>query len=330
VLIFHFFANDGGLGRGGFLGVDLFFVLSGFLITTLLLEERQANGRVDMRAFWVRRARRLLPAAGSLVGLFLLIALVAHDLARAAVVVAGGALYAGNIVRAVAPHFQLGPVGHFWSLAEEEQFYVLWPPLLLVALQRLPERRLLRFLLGAAAAIVVYRLALGLTGASADRLYFAPDTHADGLVLGCAAAVYRRSGLQLPGPGLAISALAGTLAAFTLAYQDTHGMLYVLPTFNLAAAVLVLAASAPGIVASVFAQRPLVYIGLISYSLYVWHQFVRWLFGEQHPWIALPFALLVAVASYHLIERPFRQRKRAARAPNEPAAADVEIQVSSA
>jgi peptidoglycan/LPS O-acetylase OafA/YrhL len=265
----------------------------------------------------VRRARRLLPAAGSLIVLVLLIGLAAHELAHTAVVVVGGALYAGNIVRAIAPGFQLGPVGHLWSLAEEEQFYVLWPPLLIVALRRLPERRLLRVLFAAAAGIAVYRLALGLAGAGVDRLYYAPDTHADGLVLGCAAAVYRRSGLRLPGGWLGFFGLAGILAIFVLTYQDTHGLLYVLPVFNLAAAVLVLAASAPGTLASVLAVRPLVYVGVISYSLYVWHQFVRWLLGEQHPWIALPFSLLVAVGSYHLIESPFRHRRTLSPRPSE-------------
>jgi peptidoglycan/LPS O-acetylase OafA/YrhL len=317
VLAYHFFGRGSAPGRGGFLGVDLFFVLSGFLITTLLLEEREANGRISMTAFWGRRARRLLPAAGSLVALFLLIAAVAHHLGRAAVIVAGGALYAGNIVRAVAPHFQLGPVDHFWSLAAEEQFYVIWPPLLIVALRRLPERRLLRLLLAAAAAIAVYRFALGVTGARVDRLYFAPDTHADGLVLGCAAAVYRRAGLRLPGPLLALPAVAGILAAFVFAYQDSHGLLYVLPAVNLAAATLVLAATKPGRVASGFEAQVLVYLGAISYSLYVWHQFVRWLLVEQHPWIALPFSLVVAIGSYELIERPFRQRRRRRPVPSE-------------
>jgi peptidoglycan/LPS O-acetylase OafA/YrhL len=306
VLVFHVFAGDRSLGRGGFFGVDLFFVLSGFLITTLLLEEQEATGRISLKAFWVRRARRLLPAAGSLVVLFLLIALLAHDLAQSGLVVAGGALYAGNIVRAAAPHFELGPVGHFWSLAEEEQFYVLWPPLLIVALRRMPERRLLRFLLATAAAVALYRAALGMAGASLNRLYYAPDTHADGLVLGCAAAIYRRSGIRLPGLRLALPALAAVVAAFAFAFQDRDGLLYVLPAFNLAAVVVVLAATGPGAVSSVLAARPLVYLGVISYSLYIWHQFVRWLLGEQHPWIALPLSLLVAVGSYHLIERPFR------------------------
>jgi peptidoglycan/LPS O-acetylase OafA/YrhL len=315
VLLFHISTNGRSFGRGGFFGVDLFFVLSGFLITTLLLEEYEGTGHISIRAFWVRRARRLLPAAGALIALVLLIGLAAHDFARVVLVVAGGALYAGNIVRAVAPHLDLGPVGHFWSLAEEEQFYVLWPPLLIVAVRRLPERRLLRFLLAAAAAIAVYRFALGMTGASASRLYFAPDTHADGLVLGCAAAVYRRSGLRLPGARLGFPALALILAAFVFAYQDLHGLLLVLPVFNLAAAVLVLAASAPGAVASVLAVRPLVYLGLISYSLYVWHQFVRWLLGEQHPWLALPFSLLVAIGSYLFIERPLRPPRAVSPAP---------------
>jgi peptidoglycan/LPS O-acetylase OafA/YrhL len=331
VVVFHVFAGHGDVDSGGFLGVDLFFVLSGFLITTLLLEEQDVTGHIDLKAFWLRRARRLLPAAGSVILLVMLLAAAAHDFGRAATIVSGEALYAGNIVRSVDPHLPPGPVDHFWSLGEEEQFYVLWPAVLILALRRLPERRLLRFLFAAAVSIAAYRIALGMSGASVHRLYFAPDTHADGLVLGCAAAAYRRLGLRLPGVGLAFLALAGVLAAFMFAYQDIHGLLFVLPAFNVAAAILVLAASTPGAAASIFAVRPLAYLGVISYSVYVWHQLVRQLLGDQHPSIALLSILVVAVGSYHLIERPFRYGRSASSLPGEspPLAAPDGVQPAS-
>ena len=122
--------------NGGFIGVDVFFVLSGFLITTLLLQEWRARGDFRLRAFYVRRARRLLPAlALTLVGVTVLVAAFAWYYdggVRYGFAVLSVIFYAGNWVAAFTVHQgALGPLTHTWSLAIEEQFYLLWPLLLL-------------------------------------------------------------------------------------------------------------------------------------------------------------------------------------------------------
>jgi peptidoglycan/LPS O-acetylase OafA/YrhL len=307
VVVCHLWGIHGGrVATGGFFGVDLFFVLSGFLITTLLLEERDRTGQVSLRGFWARRARRLLPASMGLALVFLVINGLGGQLDRGLLAVAGGALYDGNIVHVLDPRFAFGPLDHLWSLAEEEQFYLLWPLLLVFALRRVNERMLLRVLGAATMLFAVYRVGLGLAGADANRLWFGPDTHADGLLLGCTAAVFRRGHAWRPSPGLAVGAFAAVLAAFALGDQaDTRWLMFGLPLVNVAAVLLVLAATTAGRAAAVMEVRPLVALGAISYGLYVWHQFARWLLGWGHPWIALPLSLALAVASYRLIEQLF-------------------------
>lgn len=312
VLACHLFGRSGrgGFAPGGFFGVDLFFVLSGFLITTLLLEEREATGTVSLRGFWMRRVRRLLPAAGGLAVVFLSLMGAAGRLSHGLVIVAAGALYAGNIVQSVSPHFGLRPLAHFWSLAEEEQFYVVWPPLLLIAFRRrLDERRLLETISALALALAIYRVGLGISGSSVHRIYFAPDTHADGLVLGCASALFRRRFVQRPSDLLAAFALVGVATAFFLAHEDRMWLMFGLPAFDLTAAVLVLAAATPTRISTALGSRPLVWLGAISYSLYVWHQLARWLLNWQNPWVALTLSLCLAIASHYFLEQPFRNKR---------------------
>ena len=137
----HFF----GLSGGNY-GVDLFFVLSGFLITTLLLEQHEKTGSIELSDFYLRRARRLLPA---LVTLLLAVAIVgsfAYRPSRLAEILAAGGFYAANVVRAAAPGvLSAGPLSHLWSLAMEEQFYLLWPIALVTLLhRRVDQRRVVR------------------------------------------------------------------------------------------------------------------------------------------------------------------------------------------
>src|SRR5436305_8467288 len=172
-----------GFPLGGWLGVDLFFVLSGFLITTLLLEEQAATGTVRLRAFYARRARRLLPALAVLLAAYVAISAVRGVDGLA--VVARWGFYTGNVYEAFVPGASLHLVGlnHLWSLAQEEQFYLLWPAALLLALK---ARRPAVVLGTIALALMIYRLALADGGASDARIYFAPDTNVDGLLLGAA------------------------------------------------------------------------------------------------------------------------------------------------
>jgi peptidoglycan/LPS O-acetylase OafA/YrhL len=311
-----------GLLPGGFLGVDLFFVLSGFLITTLLLEEHALGGRINLVRFYSRRARRLLPALLMLLLVLTLYAVAVRPIDTRLLTDVGLTLgYVSNIHRAYFHHFTQ-PLSMMWSLAQEEQFYLVWPALLIVGLKRAPLRQLA---LGTGALILVvwlWRAGLVANGAPVSRLRFSPDTHADPLLIGCSVAfVSRLRSLPRLWPvaaaALAVEALlCGDASRFTL----TLG----LPIAGIACASLVADAAASGI--SVFELQPLVWLGRISYSVYVW-QALAFIAAEQLGVgtggirvAALTFSVLLGWLSYRFVEEPFR-RRRAMRAPRPAEAA---------
>ena len=292
---------------GGFYGVDLFFVLSGFLITTLLLEEHDRSGGIAMGAFYRRRAYRLLPGLLAVVAAYTALTVASP---RALEQVAAGALYGANFVLASGSHLVDGtPFVPFWSLAEEEQFYLLWPLLLLLLLRREVRESRVAWGLGAILlGLMAYRYGLAADGASATRLYYAPDTHANGLVLGCLLALLRRRGLRVPA-FVGWIGLAGLLAAFAFP-PFTHGLSFGLDPATIAAALLTGAALEQGLLSRCLGFRPLVWLGLISYSLYLWHFFCLELF-DWRTQIALPVALIVSALCYYKVERPLRRGFRA-------------------
>jgi peptidoglycan/LPS O-acetylase OafA/YrhL len=304
VLLFHAFGHP----SGGFYGVDVFFVLSGFLITTLLLDEHAQTGRISLRGFYERGARRLLPALGGFL-LFVGLLLSAEPI-RAAKSVVAGTFYVTNVLRAAGTSQTLPLVGHLWSLAEEEQFYVLWPALLILALRWRPHL-LARFLGALLVAALLYRTGLLVAGATHQRVYFAPDTHADPLLIGCLLAVVVRTTRVRVTPALAIAAagMLALLAATTLQYS-TLSLQLGTPLVEVSAAVLILAGLQPGHVQRLLAVRPLVWFGTIFYSLYLWQQLVYKLSGEKG-WVMVPVAIAVAWLSYRYVEEPFRRRRAA-------------------
>jgi peptidoglycan/LPS O-acetylase OafA/YrhL len=197
-------------------------------------------------------------------------------------------------------------LNHLWSLAQEEQFYLAWPVALL-AVRRARNPALVLGLL--VVALVVYRDVLVLRGASDARIYFAPDTHVDGLLLGAALAFHRRrrpfnvSRLHLVGAAwtaVLIVALIPALGITEVAF---------LPVFEGAMVVLVAAA----VNGSLPVPRPLVWLGGISYSLYLWHFVVLWAFHWQHQLLAVAVSVVAAYASTVWIERPFRLKREANR-----------------
>lgn len=300
VIGFHYFKEP----RGGFFGVDLFFVLSGFLITTLLLEERDRTDRAELFAFWRRRAYRLLP------GLFTVLAVYAIATSATPLAlkrIAAGGFYVANIVSASGSHLLVDtPLAPFWSLAQEEQFYLVWPLVLALLLKRgVRESRVAVLLLGLVIALAMYRAALTLSGASLVRIYGGPDTHADGLLLGCALALLRRRGLRVP-QAAGWAGLVALLAAFAVLSGTLGTITYGLAPISIACTLLVGAALEPGVLSRCLSWRPLVWIGLISYSLYLWHDLVLWLIGGRAPLVALPLTLAVAALSYYKVERPLR------------------------
>jgi peptidoglycan/LPS O-acetylase OafA/YrhL len=353
---------------GGFLGVDVFFVLSGFLITSLLLDELGRTGRIDLAGFWIRRARRLLPA---LVLMVLTVAaarelLPNQSLAGLRSDAIAAFLWVANwrFVAQKTDYFTQGappsPLQHAWSLGVEEQYYFVWP-LLLIAVTLLLAARARRYFRRATvggvrfAIFVIATLGALASGAAAivfttdatrDRIYFGTDTRAQALLVGSAAAALlvrdwpslnrgwclirtrwgRRIARFLPLVGLAGLASL-THYATGSAVEFRHGLLIAAAV----AAVLVVAPVAleqRGAIARILAMRPLVWLGTVSYGIYLWHwPIFLALNGEHTGWSGPPLfaarcaaTVAVAAASWWLIENPIR-RWRPARVPLLPLAA---------
>ena len=318
----------------GFLGVHLFFVLSGFLITTLLLQEWRERGDVSLRSFYRRRGLRLLPALAALLavytGLHVVRSLASsdhHDLSTALEGVLYSAFYVANVVQASGVVLPV-PLNHLWSLAAEEQFYLLWPFLLVLALRyRVRPGWLEAGLVAAVLLVVLERVRLALQDAPMERLYYAPDTTFDPILIGCLLGLWYVLG-RAPYP-LRSAALvrwlvlpAVVLVALPViwagpAWGPIHWS-WVLP-FALGTAVVIWAVATNGsrLLVRALAFAPLVALGKISYSLYLWHPLVIWsglrLLGIP-PALGVALAVPVATASYFLVERPFLRRKRRERA----------------
>jgi peptidoglycan/LPS O-acetylase OafA/YrhL len=345
VLLFH-----AGHLRGGYLGVDAFFVLSGFLITSLLLDEVGRREGVDLRAFWGRRARRLLPAMFAVV---LAVAVYAVVLAapaerlrlRGDALATLGYVFNWRAIYGDASYWELfsapSPLSHMWSLAIEEQFYVLWPLAvsgLVVACRRFGgdldlRQRLGRAILGASLGLALASAAtmwlLYEPGGPTDRVYMGSDTRAAGILVGAAVAAgssLRRPGRPTPARARVGLELAGVVSVVGLAVAwavvDGRSAGLYRGGFLLCgvAAATVIAAAAdprPGVVARAFSVAPLRALGLVSYGLYLWHWPAYVVLDAERTGLDGPALLAVrlavsgalALASYHLIEQPVRRRR---------------------
>jgi len=273
-----------GLLPGGFLGVDIFFVLSGFLISSLLLQEWDRAGSMDLKNFYIRRALRLMPAVVTLalvLGGFALIFLTGSKASRTYQGIWLMLSYVSNWLYAFGLVSADNPMGITWSLAIEEQFYLLWPVILKLFLKSKLRRGWLFCGLSVGIAIVVFHRSLLLHhGASINRLYYASDTRADALLIGCLAAVLvssdklpRNSNFEIFMKALAAFALV-FLAVMAIASNRTvlmlyQGFVYTLIALAAVAILLVVLIWPPKTALLVLKFFPLVWVGRVSYGLYL-------------------------------------------------------------
>ena len=325
---------------GGFLGVDVFFVLSGFLITSLILEEFDRSGRVDFRKFYLGRARRLLPALILvLVVVSLAAALVYQDAARQlASDVVASIFYVNNWWYIAADQSYFEFIGrppllkHLWSLAVEEQFYLVWPAIAFLAMRRFARKGV--FAVAATLAILstIWMLQLAVANGFPDfadpsRAYFGTDSHSMGLLIGAAMATFWRPGRMrrsLPtGASVIITAIgiAALLAViwFFVFVGEFTPWLYRGGFLGLAliVATLIAAASHPGVgLGKAMGTQPWRYIGQRSYGLYLWHWpvFMATRPGLDLPLDGVPLLILrlgltvgIAELSFRFVEMPIRR-----------------------
>ncbi|HEX2741065.1 MAG TPA: acyltransferase family protein [Rubrobacter sp.] len=344
---------------GGFLGVEVFFVISGYLITALLLAEWRQRGRIDLKTFWMRRARRLLPGLYVLLVATLAFAVVflPKEVAglRGDVLAAFGYITNWYLIFGQESYFE--SVGrpsllqHLWSLAVEEQFYLLWPPILALGLglgaTRLRRRRVLTIALVGATVSAVAMALLYTPGVDPSRIYYGTDTRATGLLFGAALAFLwspgeryrpaesRHHRLNLPDRGrfrrrwgwtapllldiVGLVALGG-LVWFCLHLGEFQSFLYrggfALVALTTAAAIMAAVHPHTRIGARLLGSAPLRWVGVRSYSIYLWHWPVFMVTRpeldvpiEGLPLLALRLTATVALAhlSYRYIETPVRR-----------------------
>ena len=335
VVLFH---SPLAVATGGFLGVEVFFVISGYIITRALLTEREERGRIALGRFWLRRARRLLPA------LFLLLAGVAAwsalfaegELAGLRRDMGAAFFYVTNwdLIVTGENYFDSWErpslLRHLWSLAVEEQFYLIWPLLLIGGLAIVRKRALLLALILAGAAVSAgVMAALHEPGGSVSRIYYGTDARASGLLIGAAlafvwsaplAAVRGRIRGAAEGAVLAMLGTAGlgALTGFVLLLDGDAPFLYhggFALTGVATAALIVAATHGRSPFTRLLAMRPLPWLGLRSYAIYLWHWPVMALTRpnvdvplDGAALFALQAALTLALAevSYRCVERPIR------------------------
>jgi peptidoglycan/LPS O-acetylase OafA/YrhL len=322
---------------GGFLGVEVFFVISGYLITALLISERQRTGGTAYLAFWARRARRLLPALFALaavVGLVWVL-FVPGELASIRGDFVAALTYVTNWYQILVhqSYFEAigrpSPLRHMWSLAVEEQFYIVWP-LALAGIYRITrgrQGRMVLVTLGLALLSAVWGVLLFTPGVDPSRVYYGTDTRASGVLLGAVLAIAippwrMRAPLQAAARGIitaiGVIGLVG-ITYMTITVNEFDPFIYqggfVVIDLLTVAMILALVHPAGTVLTKAFSVSPLLWIGRRSYGIYLWHWpiFVLTRPGvdvDVNGWLLLALRLIltfaVAEVSYRFVEMPVR------------------------
>jgi peptidoglycan/LPS O-acetylase OafA/YrhL len=319
---------------GGYVGVDVFFVISGFVITGVLLRERGSSGRTSLRSFYGRRARRIIPAAtlvilATVVATYVFLGVLAGD--RTAVDGRWAAIFLVNFHFAsegtnyLAAQNLPSPLQNFWSLSVEEQFYLVYPTLfLLLAAVRTRISLRTRLAIGLVVVMIAsFALSVTQTNSNPTVAYFSPFTRAWELALGGLVAVGTQWLLKLPARiGVAATWLglgAVIISAVTLTSQSAYpGSLVAIPVIGAAMIIAGGTVASRSGAESLLGFVPLGWIGNMSYSLYLWHWPILIIaaeyqdktsltFAQNLPWIGVAFVL--SIISYQIVENPIRHSK---------------------
>lgn len=320
VLVLHLPGYENVL-PGGFLGVEIFFVISGFLITSLVVEEFHSTGRIKLGWFYMRRALRLGPGLFAVLVFTCAIALLTGSFQAVGLTPArlvSAIFYWSNWVRAYEG--EPGPVwflAHFWSLSIEEQFYLIWPASLVLLLKRTPKTVTL-VVAGLIIFLILFKAGMYLSGASPKRLYYGSDTRADAILMGCLLSLTLHWGFfpsVIKRHSLALSRIAWlVIAAFAFLVHWNNGSVLYLGGFTLvslsASVIIVRLMFVPD---RVLSNPLLVWIGKRAYGLYIWHWPIYLLAAAITKDYVVPVALVgtfgFAAISYRYIEEPFLRLK---------------------
>ncbi|MGR6429557.1 acyltransferase family protein [Rhizobium sp. PAMB 3174] len=316
------------LAVGGAIGVDIFFVLSGYLITGLLVTEFNKTGAIGIRRFYVNRAIRLFPPLFLMLSAFVLIVGFLAPQSHPEIMALLAAFYVTDYSMAIWNFPQ--QLGHTWSLSVEEQFYLIWPFVILV-LAKLSRQKALAVLIGLLAASIGWRAIDAAIWGSWEWTNYRFDTHMSGLVMGSLAAMLD----WRPKPALAAKLVrrAGSfllVAIMLFPPQSALALGLLGPVVEVSATLLILALAAGAETATtrILSSRPFVYMGLLSYSIYLWHYpFALALNGIFPPvvnaLIVSALSIAVSAASYQYVERPLRDVRRRLRGRRQPIEASV-------
>jgi peptidoglycan/LPS O-acetylase OafA/YrhL len=331
VLLYHFYDKP---FTGGFVGVDVFFVISGFLITALLLRERSRTGRISVIRFYARRVRRILPASTLAVmatlfaGYYFLGFIAGNSIAIDA---QWTAIFAANVHFALVGTDYLGsqlppsPLQHMWSLGVEEQFYVVWPALFLAIVLIVRGARHRGGLAAILAAIIAASFAWSVieTTTNATWAYFSPLTRAWELALGAliavsapAIAAIAKNWLYEVCAIMGIAGIAGSALLFTGA-TPYPGYAVALPVVGSGLLIAAGCGNPATSIGRLLSWRPMQWIGARSYSLYIWHWPVltiatQFAGHELNGWQKtglLALSVVLSALSYRLVENPIRHSK---------------------